>query len=192
MSDLLLRKKTYQKLKSLRISLPNLLTKYNREVMSVRIVRLRNGEDVICDLYEVTTKEDPEKAIAFQLKDPYSVYTEVDPILDTSSEGEIQKVSSPQLSFVPWAPLSRHNTIMLKLEEVISAYETFDEVINKYNELTGATNGRGDGTSTAGSTDASGGGSNDARGIESDFVEAKIGVPVGESDGAGRGAKPVN
>ena len=29
--------------------------------MSVRIVRLRNGEDVICDLYEVTTKEEPER-----------------------------------------------------------------------------------------------------------------------------------
>jgi len=172
----LLRKKTYQKLKSLRILLNNLLTKYRGEVMSVRIVRLRNGEDVICDLYEVTTKEDPEKAIAFQLKDPYSVYSEVSPILDPESAGEIQKVSSPELSFVPWAPLSRHNTIMLKLEEVISAYETFDEVIAKYNELIGATNGRG----------------NDATNTESDFVEAKVGVPVGEGDGAGRGAKPVN
>ena len=35
--------------------------------MSVRIVRTRNGEDVIADLYEVTTKEDTEKAIAFFL-----------------------------------------------------------------------------------------------------------------------------
>ena len=31
--------------------------------MSVRIVRMRNGEDVIADLYEVTTKEEPENLI---------------------------------------------------------------------------------------------------------------------------------
>ena len=28
--------------------------------MSVRVVRTRNGEDVICDLFEVTMKDDPE------------------------------------------------------------------------------------------------------------------------------------
>ena len=38
--------------------------------MSVRIVRTRNGEDIICDLYEVTTKEEPEKPVAFQLNNP--------------------------------------------------------------------------------------------------------------------------
>jgi len=42
--------------------------------MSVKIARLRNGEDVICDLYEVTTKEEPEKAVAFQMSYPYSVW----------------------------------------------------------------------------------------------------------------------
>ena len=31
---------------------------------------------------------------------------------------------------------------MLKLDEVISAYETFDEVIAKYNELVEATSGK--------------------------------------------------
>ena len=39
--------------------------------MSVRIVRTRNGEDIICDLFEVTTKDEPEKTVAFQLINPY-------------------------------------------------------------------------------------------------------------------------
>ena len=49
--------------------------------MSVRIVRTKNGEDVISDLFEVTTKEDPEKAVAFQLRYPYNclLYTSPSP-----------------------------------------------------------------------------------------------------------------
>ena len=42
--------------------------------MSVRVVRMRNGEDVVADLYEVTSKDDPEKPIAFQLRHPYNLY----------------------------------------------------------------------------------------------------------------------
>ena len=138
--------------------------------MSVRVVRLRNGEDVIADLYEVTQKDEPEKPIAFQLRYPYSLYV-VDPTpnVEVDGKGQIQKLSSPEISFQPWAPFSKDNTLMLKLEEVVSAYETFEEVITKYNEL----------------VEAASGGGNDAAAVESDTAEAKTGVPVGEGDGAG-------
>ena len=59
---------------------------------------------------------------------------------------------------------------MLKLDEVVSAYETFQEVIDKYNELVEA---------------VTNGGGNDAAGIESNTAETETGVPVGEGDGAG-------
>ena len=35
----------------------------------------------------------------------------------------------------PWAPLSKDKHILLKLDDVVSAYETFDIVVEKYNEL---------------------------------------------------------
>tara|TARA_B100000287_G_scaffold324720_1_gene308809 strand:- start:42 stop:458 length:417 start_codon:yes stop_codon:yes gene_type:complete len=138
--------------------------------MSVRVVRLRNGEDVIADLYEVTQKDEPEKPIAFQLRFPYSIYV-VDPTpnVEVDGTGQIQKLSSPEISFQPWAPFSKDNTLMLKLEEVVSAYETFEEVITKYNELVEA---------------AKGGGGNDATAVESNTAETTTGVPVGEGDGA--------
>ena len=41
--------------------------------MSVRIVRMRNGEDVICDLYEVTTKENPKEAVALRMDYPNNI-----------------------------------------------------------------------------------------------------------------------
>ena len=113
--------------------------------MSVRIVRTRNNEDVICDLYEVTTKDEPEKPIAFQMSNPYSVWidsAESPMDLVNDSGEEISKKSDPNIVFEPWAPLAKDRKILLKLEEVVSAYETYPEVIEKYNKLMEAVNGR--------------------------------------------------
>ena len=148
--------------------------------MSVRIVRTRNGEDIICDLFEVTTKEKPNDPVALQLKNPYNVWLEgVDKprvLIETDAEPEVQKLPDPEIHFRPWAPLSVDKKIMMKMDEVVSAYETYPEVVKKYNHLVEADNGRGNSTTTD----------------QSDLIETKEGVPVGESDGAGRGAKSIN
>jgi len=137
--------------------------------MSVRIVRLRNGEDVICDLYEVTTKEEPEKAVAFQLSDPYNIQIyesdhDIDIMIDDEGDmvepeegemqGKIQKINEPEIDMRPWAPLSKEKKILLKLEEVVTAYETYPEVIEKYKELVEAS--RGGTTNQTGTTEAEG------------------------------------
>ena len=131
--------------------------------MSVRVVRMRNGEDVVADLYEVTSKEDPEKPISFQLRHPYNLYLTYP---SPNGDGNIQKLSSPEISFQPWAPFSKDHTIMLKMDEVVSAYETFEEVIDKYNELVEAVNGGG----------------NDSTAVESDTAETEIGISVREGN----------
>ena len=179
--------------------------------MSVRIVRLKNGEDVICDLYEVTTKENPTEAVALRMDYPYTI-TILEPDMDEPSGYEIDeggemahaeandaeaeesaeyetegdfdidddgifKMTGLDVDMRPWAPLSSKDQILIKLDDVVSAYETFNEVTKKYNELVeAAKNGR----------------RNDATAVESNPVETKTGVPVGEGDRAGRGAKLVN
>ena len=148
--------------------------------MSVRIVRTKNGEDIICDLYEVTTKEKPEEPVAFQLSHPYNVWLEgVDEprvLIETDAQPEVQQLPDPQIHFRPWAPLSVSKKIMIKMDEVVSAYETYPEVIKKYNHLVEADSGRGNATTAE----------------QSDLIETKEGIPVGEGDGAGRGAKLID
>ena len=61
---------------------------------------------------------------------------------------------------------------MLKLDEVVTAYETYEEIIKKYNELVGATNGRGNSTDTAGSTIGTDGGFNASAADQDNPVEA--------------------
>lgn len=103
--------------------------------MSVRVVRMRNGEDVICDLYEVTMK-DGEEAFAFQLRNPYLVYLTQG--MDAEADGEIHKISDPSLGLEPWMPLLKGDSIMVKMDEIVSAYETHDQIVDKYNEIIGA------------------------------------------------------
>ena len=118
---------------------------------------MRNGEDVIADVYEIAANDKPDKAVAFRLDHPYNVYVvETDQDLLIESEG-VQKMSSPEIQFTPWAPLSKDRRVILRLDEIISAYDTYPEVIEKYNELVeAATDGRGNtnsgnGTGTVGS-----------------------------------------
>ena len=126
--------------------------------MSVRIVRTRSNEDVICDLYEVTTQEEPDKAVGFQMKNPYSVWITApknEGFVDDDGEGVTTKISDPSINFEPWAPLSKNKDIMLKLDEVVTAYEAHDEIVEKYNQLIEVENGRGndDGTGEAGASE---------------------------------------
>ena len=70
--------------------------------MSVRIVRTRNGEDIIADLFEVTTKEKPDEPVAFQLRYPYNVWLETSEpqLLSENDSGEvITKKSNPEIRF---------------------------------------------------------------------------------------------
>ena len=121
--------------------------------MSVRIVRTRNGEDIICDLFEVTTKDEPEKTVAFQLNHPYNVWLEgVDEpqlLIETDAEDGVQKISEPEINFRPWVPLSAKNQILMKMEEVVTAYETYPEVITKYNSLVEAHGGNSSKTNSS-------------------------------------------
>ena len=121
--------------------------------MSVRIVITRNGEDIICDLFEVTTKDEPEKTVAFQLNHPYNVWLEgIDEpqlLIETDAEDGVQKISEPEINFRPWVPLSAKNQILMKMEEVVTAYETYPEVITKYNSLVEAHGGNSSKTNSS-------------------------------------------
>ena len=75
--------------------------------MSVRVVRMRNGEDVIADVFEIAANDEPKKAVAFRMDHPYNVHVvETDQDLLIESEG-VHQMSSPEIQFIPWAPLCK-------------------------------------------------------------------------------------
>ena len=105
--------------------------------MSVRIVRLKSGEDVISDIYEVTSnaeKEEDKQPVAYQLRYPHSIFIRSGMNIDVDG-GNIQKLSDPEVVMEPWLPLSKNPYIFFRIDEVVAAYETHDTVIEQYNSL---------------------------------------------------------
>ena len=107
--------------------------------MSVRVVRTRNGEDVICDIREISQEGD-KKVLGYQLNKPYTVWIS-EGIQAETDDGDIHKLSNPEITMEPYVPLAKEQKIIVRYDEIISAYETHDDVVAKYNQLVGATNG---------------------------------------------------
>ena len=121
--------------------------------MSVKIARLKGGEDVIADIKEVSAKEDENKtAIAFMFRDPYTVILddqseiememwgegdesldEEEPEILASNKEAIEK--NPNLILYPWAPLATNRDFYIRLEEVVTVYDPHGQVTEKYIEL---------------------------------------------------------
>jgi len=108
--------------------------------MSVRIVRTRNGEDVICDIREIS-QEGESKVLGYQMIHPYTIWIS-DGINAEDDEGQIHKISNPEITMEPFAPLAKEHKIIVRYDEIISAYETHDDVLKKYTELVEATHGK--------------------------------------------------
>ena len=109
--------------------------------MSVRVVRTRNGEDVICDIREISQEGDQDKKIlGYQLIQPYVVWVS-EGMTAEDDDGNIHKLSNPEITMEPYVPLAKEQKIIVRYDEIISAYETHDDVVAKYNQLVGATNG---------------------------------------------------
>ena len=92
--------------------------------MSVRIVRLKNGEDVISDIYEVTSNADGEDEkdktpVAYQLRYPHSIFIRSGMNIDVDG-GNIQKLSDPEVVMEPWLPLSKNPYIFFRIDEVVT------------------------------------------------------------------------
>ena len=110
--------------------------------MSVKIARLKNGEDIICEIKEVYSKE-RNKLAAISLEDPYLVSIMDDPAnLFRDGDGPF-KTSNPKLGLYPWAPLSAERTIFIDPTELLCAYDPQAQVLEQYTKLLEAINGGG-------------------------------------------------
>ena len=107
--------------------------------MSVRVVRTRNGEDVICDIREISA-EGEQKVLGYQLICPYTIWIS-EGMTAEDDDGNIHKISNPEITMEPYAPLAKEHKLIVRYDEIISAYETHDDVLKKYKELVEATHG---------------------------------------------------
>jgi hypothetical protein len=106
--------------------------------MTVKVVRMVNGEDVIADIKEIRKDEDTPGAVAYMFEKPYSVQIlESTEMLfeDRSATEAPQKVNDLNLKFYPYCPLSNKPEIVVAVHQVALIYDPHPSVVGKYLEL---------------------------------------------------------
>ena len=108
--------------------------------MSVKVVRMQNGEDVIADVKEIRPEEG-KSAIAYEFLDAMAVQ-----ILRSTEDmfeekTDMESLGDIQLEFFPWSPLATgRNIVTLYSVEAISdphtnVIEGWQQAIEKYKSL---------------------------------------------------------
>ena len=95
--------------------------------MTVKLALLKSGEDVIADWREIVL-EDKEKVAAYLAGYPYVVKINK---TDIPNADEPAKVS---LSYFPWMPLSKEDTIPITSDWVITIVEPMIKLKDMYLE----------------------------------------------------------
>ena len=89
--------------------------------MTIKLVLLKSGEDIIADVTEMAVGEEKEKSIVGYFLDRHCVIRMRDPNL-IKEEGP-QKQSGFQVSLFPWIPLSKDTRIPVPADWLITMVE---------------------------------------------------------------------
>ena len=108
--------------------------------MTVKLVMLKSGEDIIADVKEIKSEED---VIGYFFHDPLIVkmYSPEEPVVLSeengveSEHGTTKEISSKVgMTFYPWVPLSAENKIPCSADWVITMVEPMQNLKKLYQE----------------------------------------------------------
>ena len=110
--------------------------------MSVKVVRMQNGEDVIADVKEIRP-ESGKSAIAYEFLDAFvvTILRSTEDMFSEEVETPMDELGEIQLEFFPWSPLGTGRNIVT-LYSVVSisdphtnVIEGWQQAIEKYKSL---------------------------------------------------------
>ena len=102
--------------------------------MTIKLVLLKSGEDIIADVGEMAVGEDENaRLIGYYLNKP-CVVKMVKPTLLTEEEGSRNKKSGFEVSLFPWIPLTQEKTIPVPTDWVITIVEPTEQLKQMYIE----------------------------------------------------------
>ena len=104
--------------------------------MTVKVILLKSGEDVISDAKEILDTE-REGIVAYFLKNPYvmQVQTKTEEQQKVTVEGEEPAKTQQtkfQVVYTHWAPLSKQREFIIPADWVVTIYEPHDNIMRDY------------------------------------------------------------
>ena len=122
--------------------------------MTIKLMLLKSGEDVIADVSEmVVGEEDKKRVIGYFLKKACIVKMRNQNTIETE-EGDTKRTGF-EVSLFPWMPLSKEKTIPITTDWVITMVEPIDNLKEMYIEdiLNHGQNDKDSGTDESTSSD---------------------------------------
>jgi hypothetical protein len=102
--------------------------------MTIKLLLLKSGEDLLADVQEmVAGEEDEKRVIGYLLNKPCTVKMR-DPNLLQEESTEEQKKASFQVSLYPWMPLSADKVIPVPADWVVTIVQPIAKLNEMYTE----------------------------------------------------------
>ena len=102
--------------------------------MSIKLLLLKSGEDIIADVSEMGFGEDDERrVIGYQLNRPCVIKMRNPNVIPDEQEGNTQKAGY-QVSLFPWIPLSAQEDIPIPADWMITMVEPSAKLKEMYIE----------------------------------------------------------
>ena len=117
--------------------------------MTIKILVLKSGEDVIADIKEMMTPDN--KVMGYILTKPCVVkLMSAAPLTAEEDDSNIEGSSEVGIRMHPWAPLAKEKQVPLSTEWVVTMFSPIDKVLDMYKKQVLKENGK---TDTADSSD---------------------------------------
>jgi hypothetical protein len=101
--------------------------------MTIKLLLLKSGEDIISDIQEMVVGENEERrVIGYLLSKPCIIKIRDSQVL--TEETEVTQKSAFQVSLYPWMPLSADKTIPVPSDWVVTIVEPKDKLKDMYVE----------------------------------------------------------
>jgi len=109
--------------------------------MTVKIVRMLNGEDVIADVQEAYPDQETYSPIGYMLTNPYQIEISAtaEMLFEENASEEPQKINDLNVQFFPWIPMSSNNKTLVVLSNVATVYTPNPEIQSKWETIAKAT-----------------------------------------------------
>ena len=116
--------------------------------MTIKILVLKSGEDVIADIKEMMTPDN--KVMGYLLTKPCVVkLMSAAPLTAEEDDKNTENSSEVRIQMHPWAPLAKEKEIPLTSEWVVTMVTPIDKVLDMYKKQVLKQNGKTDTTDSS-------------------------------------------
>jgi len=99
--------------------------------MTVKVMLLKSGEDVISDAREIMDTEN-KGIVAYHLSNPFVMQLTAEESDELQVEGEDAPRTKYSVRYTHWAPLSKQRAFVIPADWLVTIYDPHDNILRDY------------------------------------------------------------